>query len=76
MQLNWSTFILEIINFLVLVWILKHLFYAPIQKAILKRKDTIQESLDKVKKLHDESNQLKEKYENRLQDWKKKKNKK
>lgn len=69
MELSWSTFVLEIINFLVLLWILKRFFYRPIHMAILKRKQNIKEELDKAKKLSNESSQLKEKYENRLQAW-------
>lgn len=69
MELSWSSFILEIINFLVLVWILKHFFYAPIKKAINQRKQTIQDTLDKTQKLREEALELQTKYENRLNDW-------
>lgn len=69
MELSWSSFILEIINFLVLVWILKHFFYTPIKKAINQRKQAIKETLDKAQKLHDEAFALQSKYENRLNDW-------
>jgi F-type H+-transporting ATPase subunit b len=68
-ELSWSSFILEIINFLVLIWILKHFFYAPIQNVISTRKKAIQNKIDKAKKLDDEARQLKIKYENRLKDW-------
>ena len=69
MGLSWTSFILESINFLVLVWILKRLFYLPIQKIILQRKLAVQDNLDKAQKLHDAAEKLQEKYENRLQDW-------
>lgn len=73
MELSWTTFILEIINFLVLVWILKHFFYAPIQKVILARKKMVDDSLDNANKMQLEAKQLRETYENRLQDWGKEK---
>jgi F-type H+-transporting ATPase subunit b len=76
MQLNWSTFILEIINFLVLVWILKRMFYTPIKNAIEKRRTTIQQSLDEAHKLHEDAEDLKSQYENRLLDWQKEKEQK
>jgi F-type H+-transporting ATPase subunit b len=69
MGFTWSTFILEIINFLILVWVLKRLLYVPIKKVILQRKETIQETLKQAEKLRGESKELQEKYENRLKDW-------
>ncbi len=73
MELSWSSFILEIINFLVLIWLLKRFFYLPIQKTILKRKKIVQESLDKAENLQKVAQQLQDKYENRLQEWEKEK---
>ena len=37
MQLDWTTFILEIVNFLVLLWILKRFFFRPVREAIARR---------------------------------------
>ncbi len=76
MELNWSTFILEIINFLVLVWILKHFFYAPIQNVISARKKMVDENLDHANKLQVEAKKLQNTYENRLQEWGKEKEQK
>lgn len=73
MELNWSTFILEIINFLILVWLLKHFFYKPVMDIITRRKQTIQDSLDKADAVRVESESLKSQYENRLEDWEKEK---
>ncbi|HHI9467107.1 TPA: F0F1 ATP synthase subunit delta [Legionella anisa] len=69
MDLSWSTFLLELINFLVLIWILKHFLYAPIQKAILNRKKRVQEQLENAESLHKEAKQLQITYEHRLTDW-------
>ena len=69
MELSWSSFILEMINFLVLVWILKRLFYVPIQNVIMQRQQAIQAALDKAQNLNHEAKKLEEKYENRLQVW-------
>ena len=40
-ELSWSTFILEVINFIVLVFILKHFFYKPVLTAIARRRESI-----------------------------------
>jgi len=45
LELNWSTFLLEIINFLILVWILKHFFYKPVLNVIARRRRSIEKSL-------------------------------
>lgn len=73
MQLDWSTFILEIINFVILVWLLKHFFYKPVMKIIARRKQAIQETLDKSEKVREEAESLKSRYENRLEEWEKEK---
>ncbi|ESS67167.1 ATP synthase subunit b 2 [Methyloglobulus morosus KoM1] len=69
MEFNTTTFILEIINFLVLIWILQRLFYKPILGTIAKRKQHIDQSLEEAKKLHDEAEEQRKLYENRQQLW-------
>lgn len=73
MQFSWTTFFIEIINFLILVWILKRLLYVPIKKAIVERQQSIQGNLDKATKLRQDAENLKTRYENRLNDWEKEK---
>ncbi|WP_392537217.1 F0F1 ATP synthase subunit delta [Legionella sp. 227] len=69
MEFSWSSFILELINFIVLVWILKFFFYSPVQQVILKRKQAVQNDLDKAQAMYDEAHKLQEQYTNRLQIW-------
>ena len=71
MELNWSTFLLEIINFLVLVWILKHFFYKPVMNAIARRRSVIEKSLHDANTLHEAAEVLRVQYENRLAEWEK-----
>ena len=52
MEFNVSTFILEIINFLILIWILQRLFYKPLLEVIAKRKQTIDQALADAKTVH------------------------
>ena len=44
MELDWTTFILELINFLVLIWLLNRFLYKPVMKVIAQRKTTIQKT--------------------------------
>lgn len=69
MELNWSTFALEIFNFLVLVWILKRFLYQPVLNVITRRRATIENQLAEARQLHTDSDALKERYEHRLADW-------
>ena len=70
MELNWSTFILEIINFLVLVWIMKRFFYKPLLKIIAERRAAIEGQSAEAQRLNEEAVSLKQQYQNRLSDWK------
>lgn len=75
MELNWTTFALEIINFLVLVWILKHFLFKPVQDVIARRKADVEKTLNDAKTLQNNAEQLKAQYENRLADWEKERQK-
>jgi len=68
-ELNWSTFILEIINFLVLIWILKRFVYRPVLNVIAQRRKAIDDQSADAQRLHDEAVELKDQYQNRLSDW-------
>jgi F-type H+-transporting ATPase subunit b len=69
MEFNLFTFVLEIINFLILVWILQHLFYKPLLEVIAKRKQFIDQSLNDAKKLQQQAEQQRCLYENRQKQW-------
>lgn len=69
MALNWSTFALEILNFLVLVWILKRFLYQPVLAVIAKRRAGIEKTLADAKAMQGEAEALRSRYEGRLRDW-------
>lgn len=69
MELSWTTFVLEIINFLVLLWILKRFLYRPILEVIDQRRKAIEEKLDDARHVRDEAQALKDQYRNRLAEW-------
>ena len=69
MELSWTTFILEIINFLVLVWVLKRLFYAPVKRAITERRAAVEKTLRDAESSKREAQDLQSRYEGRLREW-------
>jgi len=69
LELNWSTFVLEIINFLILVWILKRFFYQPVLEVIARRRAGIEKTRADAQQLQDEAQALRSQYENRLTEW-------
>lgn len=69
MEFDGTTFALEIINFLVLVWLLQRFLYKPISAAILQRKATIEKTLADAQVKQVEAEVLKQQYENRMVDW-------
>ena len=71
MELSWSTFVLEIVNFLVLVWILKRFLYKPVLEVIARRRAGIEKTRADAAALHADAEKLQEQYEGRLTDWKK-----
>jgi F-type H+-transporting ATPase subunit b len=71
LELNWTTFVLEIINFMVLVWILKRFFYRPVQAVIARRRSAIEKELTDAKAIRDEATSIEQQYKNRLSDWEK-----
>jgi F-type H+-transporting ATPase subunit b len=69
LEINWSTFGLEIINFLVLIWILKRFIYKPVLSVIAQRRTAIENQSTEAQRLHEEAVDLKIQYQNRLSDW-------
>jgi len=68
-ELNWTTVVLEIVNFLVLVWILKRFLYRPVLRVIEDRRAGIEATLTEAKRRQDEADKLRSQYENRLTEW-------
>jgi len=68
-ELNWTTFILELINFVVLIWILNRFLYRPVMKVIAQRKAAIQKTLLEAETTRNDAQALQSQYENRLTEW-------
>jgi len=73
MELDWSTFLLEVLNFLVLVWILQHFLYRPVLEAIQRRKQSIEKQLGDAAQQKETAENLSQQYTHRLEDWQKEK---
>ena len=69
MELDWTTFVLEIVNFLVLIWILQRFLYEPVRHVITERQAAIESSLAEAKAAEASAEELRSQYENRLTEW-------
>jgi F-type H+-transporting ATPase subunit b len=69
MQIDWTTFTLEIVNFLALVWILKRFLYAPVLETLSQRRAGVERVLNEAKVTESNALGLKRQFENRLADW-------
>jgi F-type H+-transporting ATPase subunit b len=68
-ELDWSTFLLEIVNVLVLVWLLKRFLFRPVMKVIEDRKAAIAKTLADATRVQTEAESARERYEQRLVTW-------
>jgi F-type H+-transporting ATPase subunit b len=69
LELNWSTVVLEILNFLILVWILKRFLYQPVLDVVARRRAGIEKTLADAETRYAEAVGLQEQYEGRLAEW-------
>ena len=68
MQIDYFTIIAQIINFLILVFLLKHFLYGPIIKSMNKREQKISSQLSEAEKRNEEARQEAESYAKKLQE--------
>lgn len=73
MRIDWTTFVLEIVNFLVLVWILKHFLYKPVRDVLNQRRAAIGRTLEEARETEERATALKSQFESRLAEWEKEK---
>lgn len=69
MGFDWSTFALEAVNFLILVWILSHFFYRPVAGVIERRRLAIETSLRQAGQTLAQAEAMQHQYEARLDEW-------
>lgn len=68
-----STFIAEIVNFLILIWLLTRFFYQPVMRALVAREQRIKADLQHAQEAQDKAAELTARYEARLADWEREK---
>lgn len=66
MNFDWTTFGLEALNFLVLVWLLKRFLYRPVLAVVEKRRAENEQTIAKAQSMREEALSLKAEYETRL----------
>lgn len=66
MQFDWTTFALEVVNFLILVWLLKRVFYRPVLAVIEKRRAETAAVIANAEEKQREAEVLKGEYAARL----------
>ncbi len=69
MEFNLTTFFLELLNFIALVWLLKRLLFKPVKELIHKRQQDIQSQIDKAQKSQIEADQLKTQLNEKIKNW-------
>jgi F-type H+-transporting ATPase subunit b len=73
MDFSWSTFFIQILNFIVLVWILTRFLYRPVTHAIAARQKAVREELQRADEVQKQSEALSRQYQDRLKDWEREK---
>jgi F-type H+-transporting ATPase subunit b len=73
MQIDWTTFALEVINFLALVWILKRFLYRPVLDVLARRRAGVERTLAEGRNSMAQATELQKQFEQRLADWEKEK---
>jgi F-type H+-transporting ATPase subunit b len=69
MNINWFTVIAQVINFLILVWLLKKYLYKPILKAVDDREKLIASQLDDAKAKKAEAEQEQDEFKKKNDDF-------
>lgn len=69
MELNPTTFAFEILNFLVLLWILSRFLFKPVQKVLADRAAGVAAVLREADTTRTAAADLQQQYESRLEDW-------
>jgi len=69
MQIDTTTFILQLVNFAVLVWLLQRFLYRPVLAAIDRRRAAVEKTMSEARDLRAQAEHLRAGYETQLADW-------
>lgn len=73
MSFDATTFVLEIINFVVLLWLLQKFLYKPILDVINKRQAAVEKRVSEARQALEQAQALEQQYNSRLSEWEKEK---
>ncbi len=66
MHIDWFTTLAQIINFLILIWLLKKMLYQPVLNTIQQRDQAVADRLQQAEQTMQEAEQLKNEYQKQL----------
>ncbi|RRJ84133.1 hypothetical protein [Aestuariirhabdus litorea] len=69
MSFSWTTFGFELLNFLILIWLLKRFLYRPVQQALQQRRQSIEKTLEAATQKEQQAESLLKQYEQQCQQW-------
>ncbi|MGE5648837.1 MAG: F0F1 ATP synthase subunit delta [Bacillota bacterium] len=69
MPFDWTSFVLEILNFLVLLWILKRFLYRPVLDVLDARRQAVREQVAQAEATRAQADEMKAQYESRMAAW-------
>ncbi len=69
MNIDWTTFALEIVNFLALVWILQRFLYRPVMDTLRARREGVERTLAEARASEQRARALQVQFEDRLAEW-------
>lgn len=75
MFINWFTVVAQIINFLILVWLLKRYLYKPILKAVEEREKRIASQLEDAKEKEADANKERDTFQKKNEEFDRDRNK-
>ena len=73
MNLDLTTFILEIVNFAILLWLLQRFLYRPVMDVISRRQEMVKKTMADAEATREQASTLQAQFENRLADWEREK---
>lgn len=74
MNINWSTVFFQIINFLIIVWILKKYLFKPVMSSMDSREKTIQDRLLEAKEAKENAEEERKNFEYKIRSLEREKN--
>ena len=63
MQIDWFTLVAQIVNFLILIWLLKKFLFRPVQNVMKKRENEITSRLEEARNRLNEAEKKVEEYQ-------------